>query len=62
MLTEERYEKIIRYLEQHRTATISALSRELGISESTVRRDLQALDEKKCIVKVRGGATAIGGP
>lgn len=60
MLTEERYEKIIRYLEQHRTATISALSRELGISESTVRRDLQALDEKKCIVKVRGGATAIG--
>lgn len=36
------------------------LSEEIGISESTVRRDLQALDEKKYIVKVRGGATAVG--
>ena len=60
MLTEERYEKIIKYLEKHQTATIATLSEELGISESTVRRDLQALDEKNCIIKVRGGATVIG--
>lgn len=60
MLAEERYEKIIKYLEKHRTATIAVLSEEIGISESTVRRDLQALDEKKYIVKVRGGATAVG--
>lgn len=60
MLTEARYEKIIQYLQKHRTATIAALSTELGISESTVRRDLQVLDEKKYIVKVRGGATVVG--
>ena len=32
MLAEERYEKIIKYLEKHRTATIAVLSEEIGIS------------------------------
>ena len=38
------------------TVTVEALSRDLGVSEATVRRDLTALSEEGCIRRTHGGA------
>lgn len=59
MLTEERYTLILRILEIKKSASISILSKELKISESTVRRDLNALSEMGKLIKVYGGATVL---
>ena len=59
MLTEERYAKILEAVNLRKSVTLSDLCIALGTSESTVRRDLTALDEKGMLVKVRGGAIAI---
>ena len=56
MLAEERYESILQVLAQRRTATVPELAEQLRTSESTVRRDLAALDENGRLRKVRGGA------
>ncbi len=58
MLTEKRYDAILRMVEQNRTVTVQELTEKLGISESTARRDLTALDAMGRLHKVFGGATA----
>lgn len=58
MLTEKRYEAILRMVDQNRTVTVQELTEKLGISESTARRDLTALDSMGRLHKVFGGATA----
>lgn len=40
---------------------VSDLTRELGVSDMTVRRDLEVLAQRGLIAKVHGGATAPGG-
>ncbi len=59
MLTEERFSAILRELQEKGAVTVTALSEKLGISESTVRRDLQSLAARGQLNKVHGGATAI---
>lgn len=59
MLTEERYQLILRILDDRNAVTVSELSRQLNISESTIRRDLNALAEMGKLNKVFGGATAL---
>lgn len=59
MLTEERYNIILDTLRERRTITVAELTGLLGSSESTIRRDLTALDEMGQLKKVHGGATAI---
>ncbi len=39
--------------------TVTELTELVGVSESTIRRDLNALDKQGKLNKVRGGATAI---
>ncbi len=56
MLTEERFQKILKLVEKHKTVSTQRLMDELDISESTVRRDLMMLDEQGKLIKVRGGA------
>ena len=56
MISEKRYELILDYLIQHRTATVQQLADALGTSESTVRRDLMALDRQGRLNRVHGGA------
>ncbi len=56
MLTEERFEKILSILEKEGSASVSHLVKELHISESTIRRDLNSLDAKGLLKKVHGGA------
>lgn len=56
MLTEERQQLIIQRLKQKGTVTVSELVEVLDASESTIRRDLTALDEKGSLKKIHGGA------
>ena len=59
MLTEERYQLILQILNDRKAVTVSELSQQLDISESTIRRDLNALAEMRKLNKVFGGATAL---
>ena len=56
MLTEQRYEKILALLEENKSITVSEITELLGISESTARRDITALDRAGRLTKVFGGA------
>ena len=59
MLTQERYRSILEILNERDAVTVAELSKRLGISESTVRRDLAALDREGRLRKVFGGATSV---
>lgn len=59
MLTEERYKLILQLLNDQNAVTVSELSELMHISESTIRRDLNALDEMGKLNKVFGGATSL---
>ena len=59
MLTQERYHSILQILSMRDAVTVSELSEALETSESTIRRDLNYLDEMGKLKKVFGGATAI---
>lgn len=59
MLTEERFGKILNLLNEYKTVTVSHLTKELNVSEATIRRDLNTLASKGKIIKVHGGAMVI---
>ena len=56
MLTEERYGKILSLLEEQGSVKVTELMQLFDASESTVRRDLNALDENGKLLKVHYGA------
>ena len=56
MLTEQRHEIILGLLQEKRSVTVAEIKDRLGISESTIRRDLNALDREGKLIKVFGGA------
>lgn len=56
MLTEQRYEVILNLLKEKKSITVTEIKEILDISESTIRRDLTALDRAGKLVKVFGGA------
>ena len=58
MLTEKRYEMILQLLEEKKSVTVPEIKEVLGVSESTIRRDLTALDRAGRLNKVFGGAVA----
>ncbi len=61
MIIEERLAKILQMVEEKGVVTVLELSETLKISESTIRRDLTTLDNKKKLRKVHGGAAVING-
>lgn len=61
MLAEERLARIVDMVAQRGTATVAELAAELETSESTIRRDLDKLDQAHRLVKVHGGATTLEG-
>ena len=59
MLTEQRYEIILELLETRKSVTVTELKEILDTSESTVRRDITALDKMGRLTKVFGGAVSL---
>ena len=56
MLKKERHAYIMHEIDIHNKVLSSDLSLQLAVSEDTIRRDLQELDEKGILTKVHGGA------
>ena len=59
LLREQRKRKISQFIEENKKATVTELSELFGVSESTIRRDLEVLDEQGVIQRAHGGAVVI---
>lgn len=57
--TDKRRELILEELETKRTVYVSELSKQFGISEVSIRRDLDQLERKGLLKRVHGGAVAL---
>jgi len=55
MLVHDRHARILNYLQKHPSSSVLHLQRSLGVSRSTVRRDLVELEEQGEIIRVHGG-------
>lgn len=62
MLFNDRLKNILHILENEGSIRVVDLSKQLDVSEATIRRDLDALDVEKKIKRVHGGATLIDRP
>lgn len=58
MLTKRRQELILELLEEKGSITVAEVKELLETSESTIRRDITALDQEGKLIKVFGGAVA----
>ncbi|WP_371360965.1 DeoR/GlpR family DNA-binding transcription regulator [Sporomusa malonica] len=56
---EERKLKIVEYLQEHLRASVQELGKIFQVSESTVRRDLQELEDAKLLKRTHGGAVCL---
>jgi DeoR/GlpR family transcriptional regulator of sugar metabolism len=56
MLKEERLKLILENLEKSQKVILGDLSKELNVSEDTIRRDIKELSAQKLLKEVRGGA------
>jgi DeoR/GlpR family transcriptional regulator of sugar metabolism len=59
MLARQRQERILTEVRRHGGARVSDLVDLLGVSDMTVRRDIEALARQDRVFRVHGGATAI---
>lgn len=57
MIPAQRQEKVLEYLKENGAASINNLSSLLGVSEATIRRDLEELSRKGLVTRSHGGAT-----
>lgn len=62
MVDHDRDERLIAFVRACGTATVGALSREIGVGASTVRRDLRRLAKGGRLVRTYGGATLADRP
>jgi len=60
MLALERQNKILELLNKDGVVTVNRLSVELGVTDETVRRDLEKLEAKELLCRTHGGALPIG--
>jgi DeoR/GlpR family transcriptional regulator of sugar metabolism len=61
MLARQRQTLILERIREDGGVRVADLARELGVSDMTVRRDLELLHDRGLIEKVHGGATALPG-
>src|SRR3954466_2688238 len=61
MLARQRQALILDRVREDGAVRVADLVRDLGVSDMTVRRDLEILDNRGLIEKVHGGATAVPG-
>jgi DeoR/GlpR family transcriptional regulator of sugar metabolism len=57
VLARRRRELIAAHVQRHGSVRVSELTSELGVSDMTIRRDLDALTRQGLLTKVHGGAT-----
>jgi DeoR/GlpR family transcriptional regulator of sugar metabolism len=57
-LPAERHRRIQELLREHRVVRVSVLSESMGVSEVTIRRDLEALERRGLLERTHGGAVA----
>ncbi|URK86380.1 DeoR family transcriptional regulator (plasmid) [Rhizobium sp. RCAM05350] len=55
MLAVERRQKILDLVYRQRTVQVTDLSKSFGVTEETIRRDLQALDGSGLLSRKHGG-------
>jgi len=60
LLTQQRENKIITSLAEHKFSGLSQLAAELGVSVSTVRRDVQELEKRGLVKRTHGGVRYMG--
>ncbi|MBG0815778.1 DeoR/GlpR family DNA-binding transcription regulator [Planomonospora sp. ID82291] len=60
MLAQQRQQAILERVRGNGGVRVADLVRELGVSDMTIRRDLEVLAERGLLEKVHGGATAAG--
>jgi len=60
MLAESRRRQLLELISRQGYATLDQLTRSVGVSESTVRRDLEALDLAGSVKRTHGGAVYSG--
>lgn len=61
MLARQRQAFILDRVRDEGAVRVADLVRELGVSDMTVRRDLEVLEERGLLEKVHGGATSVAG-
>jgi DeoR/GlpR family transcriptional regulator of sugar metabolism len=59
MLSHERFDQILAAVDSRGFVSVEELSRLCGVSEVTIRRDLQELDREKRLRRTHGGAAAL---
>jgi len=59
MFAEERKTEILQLVNIGNPVTVTSLSQRFGVSESTVRRDLQELEDNGLIQRTHGGAISV---
>lgn len=62
MLARQRHAFILDRLRSDGAVRVADLVAELGVSDMTIRRDLEALHDQRLLEKVHGGATSIAPP
>ena len=60
MLEVERQKQMLHHLRVNGTGNVAELAQALGVSPSTVRRDLADLSDRRLLTRVRGGASLAG--
>ncbi|MGA2616605.1 MAG: DeoR/GlpR family DNA-binding transcription regulator [Thermoguttaceae bacterium] len=61
MLAEQRRNRLLELIRDRRFASLPELVEQLGASESTIRRDLECLEEQGSTRRIHGGALYVGG-
>jgi len=59
MLAAERHRSIIDRIEEKKSVKVSELSELFGVTEKTVREDLEKLEEKGLLTRIHGGAVIV---
>ena len=59
MYAEERHSEILKYVKEHKRATITQLAELLNTSNETIRRDVKELDQRGLLKKTHGGAILV---
>lgn len=61
MLSIERHEKILEYLDREKAVKVADLSAAFYVTEKTIRADLISLEQKGLLKRIHGGAVPPGG-